>query len=264
LAAEGYAEIEFLGQNVNAWRCPETHALLGDLLRAAGRVEGVRRLRFTTSHPLHLSTSIVEAMAAVPEVCNALHLPVQSGSSRVLEAMRRGYDAGKYRTKVAELRRHRPGLALSTDVIVGFPGETEVDFEETLAIVREVGFDQMFSFIYSPRPGTVAAMMPDDVPLERKTERLMELQALQRGIQLAAHRELIGRTFEVLVDSRSRRDGREWAGRTTCNRVVNFAAAAASSGEFVETRIVAAGPNSLRGELVDHDRSSSEPASALA
>ncbi len=254
LAGEGYREIEFLGQNVNAWRCPDTHAKLGDLLRAAGRVDGVRRLRFTTSHPLHLTSDIIAAMAEVPEVSDALHLPVQSGSSRVLQAMKRGYDREKYLAKVNELRKCKPELALSTDVIVGFPGETEAEFQETLSLVREVGFDQMFSFVYSARPNTVASLMRDDVPFERKAERLMELQALQREIQLAGHQHLIGRTFEVLVESRSRRDAEEWAGRTRCNRVVNFPGRGLAAGDFVTVRIVAAGPNSLRGERLDDAR----------
>lgn len=251
LAGEGYREIEFLGQNVNAWCCPETGARLGDLLRAAARAEGIRRIRFTTSHPLHLSSEIIDAMAEVPEVCNFLHLPVQSGSSAILKAMRRGYDRERYLAKVNELRKRIPDLALSTDVIIGFPGEGEVDFQDTLSLVREVGFDQMFSFIFSPRPGTAAALLADDLPGQRKTERLMELQALQREIQLVRNQALIGKEFEVLVDSASRRDAGEWAGRTTCNHVVNFAADGVRIGDFVQLRIAAAGPNSLRGQRID-------------
>lgn len=247
-AAQGHPEIEFLGQNVNAWRCPDTGAQLGDLLRAAGAVPGVRRLRFTTSHPLQLGTPIIEAMAETPQVCEALHLPVQSGSSRILKAMRRGYDRERYLAKVDELRKRIPALALSTDVIVGFPGETEEDFAETLSLVREVGFDQMFSFVFSPRPNTVAAMMRDDTPPERKNERLVELQALQQEIQRARGEAYLGRTLEVLVESKSRRDDGEWAGRTRCGRVVNFAADGVAPGDFVEVRITAAGPVSLRGE----------------
>jgi tRNA-2-methylthio-N6-dimethylallyladenosine synthase len=247
LAAAGFHELEFLGQNVNAYRCPDSKAGLADLLRAAGRVDGVRRLRFTTSHPLHLRSDIIRAMAEVPQVCDHLHLPVQSGSSRILHAMRRGYDREKYLERVAELRREVPGIALSTDVIVGFPGETEADFLETLSLVREVRFDQMFSFVYSARPGTVAGLLADRTPVELKTERLMELQALQKEIQLESNARLVGRIEEVLVESPSRRAAEEWAGRTTSNRVVNFHAPGARPGEFVRVRITASGANSLRG-----------------
>ena len=247
LAAAGFHELEFLGQNVNAYRCPDSKAGLADLLRAAGRVDGVRRLRFTTSHPLHLRSDIIRAMAEVPQVCDHLHLPVQSGSSRVLHAMRRGYDREKYLERVAELRREVPGIALSTDVIVGFPGETEADFLETLSLVREVRFDQMFSFVYSARPGTVAGLLADRTPVELKTERLMELQALQKEIQLESNARLVGRIEEVLVESPSRRAAEEWAGRTTSNRIVNFHAPGIRPGEFARVRITASGANSLRG-----------------
>jgi tRNA-2-methylthio-N6-dimethylallyladenosine synthase len=161
--------------------------------------------------------------------------------------MRRGYDRGKYLAKVAELRREVPGIALSTDVIVGFPGETEEDFQDTLSLVREVRFDQMFSFVFSARPGTVAGLLADRTPVERKTERLMELQALQKEIQLESNARLVGRIEEVLVEAPSRRAAEEWAGRTTSNRVVNFHAPGAGPGEFVRVRISASGANSLRG-----------------
>jgi tRNA-2-methylthio-N6-dimethylallyladenosine synthase len=248
LAADGFAEIEFLGQNVNGWLCPETGAGLGDLLRAAGSVSGIRRIRMTTSHPLHLSSPIMQAIADVPAVCNALHLPVQSGSSRVLRRMRRGYDRSLYLEQAAALRRLRPDFALSTDIIVGFPGETEADFRETISLLEQARFDQVYSFVYSPRPGTRAAEMPDDTPPQRKAERLLEVQQLQRTIQLEIHRARLGRIFEVLVESPSRRSTAEWAGRTTCNRVVNFAAPGARPGDALQVRITAAGPNSLRGE----------------
>ncbi|MCU0230506.1 MAG: tRNA (N6-isopentenyl adenosine(37)-C2)-methylthiotransferase MiaB, partial [Acidobacteria bacterium] len=258
LADAGFVEIEFLGQNVNAYRCPRSKAGLADLLRAAGRVEGVRRLRFTTSHPLHLRSDIIRAMAEVPAVCDHLHLPVQSGSSAVLHAMRRGYDREKYLAKVEELRQAVPGIALSTDVIVGFPGETEEDFQATLSLVREVRFDQMFSFVFSARPGTVAAMLADRTPVERKSERLVELQALQRQIQLESNARQVGRIEEVLVEAPSRRAASEWAGRTTSNRVVNFHAPAARPGEFVTVRITAAGANSLRGAPLDAEATDRE------
>lgn len=269
LASLGFLEVEFLGQNVNAWGDVERKAGLGDLLRAAGNVPGIQRLRFTTSHPLHLSSSIIAAMAEVPAVCPHLHLPVQSGSSAILKKMRRGYDREKFLDKIGQLRDAVAGIALSTDVIVGFPGETEEDFQATLSLVREVGFDQMFSFVFSPRPGTPAALLPDATPAARKVERLMELQALQRDMQLARHRELIGREFQVLVESESRRDPGEWAGRTACNRVINFSAPAAHVGDLLEVTVVAAGPNSLRGKgreegLGDHPGPAREtPASSL-
>ncbi|MBP7148029.1 MAG: tRNA (N6-isopentenyl adenosine(37)-C2)-methylthiotransferase MiaB [Acidobacteria bacterium] len=249
LAAEGYREVEFLGQNVNAWRDPQTSAGLGDLLRAAGRVPGLARLRFTTSHPLHLGPRIIAAMAEVPQVCEHLHLPVQSGSDAVLKAMRRGYDREKYLRKVDELRAAVPGIALSTDVIVGFPGEGEEDFRQTLDLVRRVQFDQMFSFVFSSRPNTAAALMIDRGSLERKSERLVELQALQREIQVERHRSLVGTTAEVLVEGPSRRDPREWAGRARTGHVVNLHAPAAHRGDILDVTITAAGPNSLRGEL---------------
>ena len=261
LAGAGFLELEFLGQNVNAYRCPETKAGLSDLLRAAGRVPGLRRLRFTTSHPLHLRSDIIRAMAEVPGVCDHLHLPVQSGSSRVLLAMRRGYDREKYLAKVDELRREVPGISLSTDVIVGFPGETEDDFQQTLTLVREVRFDQMFSFVFSARPGTVAGMLADRTPVDRKIERLMELQALQKEIQLESNARFVGRVEEVLVESPSRRAPHEWAGRTTSNRVVNFDAPGARPGEFVRVRITASGANSLRG--VPHEAAPAAPSVAL-
>lgn len=248
LAEEGYFEIEFLGQNVNAYRCPETRAGLADLLRATARVDGIIRIRFTTSHPLHLREPIIEAMAEIPEVCESLHLPVQSGSTSILRAMRRGYTREKYLERVDQLRRAIPGISLSTDVIVGFPGEEEEDFEQTLSLVREVGFDQMFSFVYSPRPGTMAAMMRDEVSHELKVARLMRLQAVQREIQFQRNEALRGRTMPVIVEGRSRRDPGEWAGRTRCNRVVNFSDESACAGQRRMVLVTEARPNSLRGE----------------
>ncbi|UCF69188.1 MAG: tRNA (N6-isopentenyl adenosine(37)-C2)-methylthiotransferase MiaB [Acidobacteriota bacterium] len=251
LAHDGFREVEFLGQNVNAYRCPASRAGLGDLLRGSSRVAGVKRLRFTTSHPLHLREPIIRAMAEVPQVCDYLHLPVQSGSSRILARMRRGYDREKYLDRIDEVRSAVAGISLSTDVIVGFPGETERDFEQTLSLVESVRFDQMFSFVYSARPGTPAAELADDVVYGVKVRRLMRLQALQHEIQLERHRELIGREFEVLVEGPSRRDPQEWAGRTTCNRVVNFSAPESGPGQFVRVVITAAGPNSLRARRLE-------------
>ncbi len=253
LAGEGFPEIELLGQNVNAWRDPETGAGFDELLRRVAQ-EGrgvVRRIRFATSHPVHLSPAIVRAMAEVPEVCDALHFPVQSGSSRVLRAMRRGYDRETYLRKVAFLRDAIPGIALSTDVIVGFPGESEEDFAATLSLLDEVGFDQVFSFVFSPRPGTAAAEMEDPEPRERKVERLARLQERQKQLQLERNRALVGSTVEVLVEGPARRDAAEWAGRTTTNRVVNFPGnPGIAPGRFVHVEITEAGPHSLRGRPV--------------
>ncbi|MFN7966065.1 MAG: tRNA (N6-isopentenyl adenosine(37)-C2)-methylthiotransferase MiaB [Acidobacteriota bacterium] len=260
LADEGYREVEFLGQNVNAWRCAETKAGLGDLLRAAARVDGIARIRFTTSHPLHLSDAIIDAMATTPEVCRYMHLPVQSGSDRLLNAMRRGYDRARFMGRVAKLREAMPDIVLSTDVIVGFPGETDEDFDKTIQLVKEVEFENIFSFLYSARPGTVAAMMLDSVSAERKTERLMQLQSLQREIQLRRHAALVGSHHCVLVEGTSRRDESEWAGRTTSNKVVNFAGTGIGVGDLVEVRITAGGPNSLRGEMVVRPDSASPAA----
>lgn len=251
LASQGYREIEVLGQNVNAWRDPHTKATFDHLLRAVGRVPGIRRVRFTTSHPLHFSSEIVRAMAETPEVCPSLHLPVQSGSNRILKLMRRGYDRAKYLDKIAELRSAIPDVVLSTDIIVGFPGETEEDHAETLSLIREVGFDQMFSFVFSPRPGTMAAMMVDDVPDARKSARLAEVQTLQRDIQTQRNLARVGRTEVVVIDAPSRKDPGEWAGRTPGNQVVNFhAPAPVERGDEVVVRLVAAGTNSFRGEWV--------------
>ncbi|RMF76661.1 MAG: tRNA (N6-isopentenyl adenosine(37)-C2)-methylthiotransferase MiaB [Acidobacteria bacterium] len=265
LVDEGYREIELLGQNVNAWRDRDAGAWFGDLLRRVGALAGLRRLRFTTSHPAQFSDPIIAAMAETPTVCRALHLPVQSGSSRILAAMRRGYDRERYLDRVRRLREAMPEIALSTDVIVGYPGETEEDFRATLSLVEQVGFDQMFSFVFSPRPGTAAAMLPDPVPAERKSERLSELQALQRRIQLERNRARIGRVETVLVEKPSRRDPGEWAGRTDGNQVVNFAADGVRPGDEIALRIVDAGPNSLRGEpLADSTRRTPEAAGAAS
>ncbi len=253
LAEEGYLEIEFLGQNVNAYRCPETGEGLSDLLRRAGEVAGILRLRFATSHPLHFGSEIIRAMADLPEVSPYMHLPVQSGSTRVLKAMRRGYSRETYLAKVQELREAIPDITLSTDIIVGFPGETEAEFEETMSLVREIRFDQMFSFIFSARPGTAAEMLPDECPAGRKTARLMELQALQRGIQLEKNQALVGQLREVIVESPSRRNPAELAGRTPGNRIVNFRATGAVPGDLLTVSITSAGPNSLRGELVERE-----------
>ncbi|HYV18154.1 MAG TPA: tRNA (N6-isopentenyl adenosine(37)-C2)-methylthiotransferase MiaB [Verrucomicrobiae bacterium] len=247
LVASGYAEIELLGQNVNAWHHGEDD--FAALLHQVDRLPGVRRLRFTTSHPGHLTRRIMEAMRDLPSVCNHLHLPAQSGSDRVLKRMRRGYTRERYLAKVRFLRDAVAGMAFSTDLIVGFPGETEEDFAATLELVREAGFAQLYAFCYSPRPGTEAAGATDPVPAEVQAERLQRLLALQETQQRSANQDLVGRTFEVLVDGASRLDGDVPKGRTRCNRIVHLPADLPPGSRFLEARIVRAYPHSLTGEL---------------
>ena len=222
LAERGVLEIEFLGQTVNAYRDDAGHTL-GDLLRRAAEVDGLRRMRFTTSHPAQMTPALIEAMAgARPKLCPYLHLPVQTGSSAVLERMRRGYDRAGYLSRIADLRAAIPELLFGTDIIVGFPGETEADFLETLELLDEVPFDTVYSFAYSERPGTRALDFGDTVPLPVKIERLRRLQERQRSIQERRSRDWIGREVEVLVEGPSKRVAALWTGRTPENRIVHF------------------------------------------
>ena len=254
LAAQGVREINFLGQNVNAYRgeIDGGQADLAELIHYAADVNGIDRIRFTTSHPVAFTDTLIAAYRDVPQLASHLHLPVQSGSDRVLAAMKRGHTALEYRNKIRRLREVRPNVALSSDFIVGFPGETERDFEDTLKLVRELNFDLSFSFIYSPRPGTPAASLPDDAPAEVKRERLAILQALLRR-QAAAHAQaMVGRVERVLVMGPSKRDPGELQGRTENNRVVNFRPdGAVVQDAFANVRIVEALPNSLRGVCVE-------------
>jgi len=245
LAAEGYCEIEFLGQNVNAYHAGGHD--LASLLHMADRIPAIRRLRFTTSHPGHLKTGIMDAMRDVPTVCNHLHLPAQSGSDRVLRAMNRGYTRARYLSRIEYLRRAVTDIAFSTDLIVGFPGETEDDLRETLSLLREVEFDQIYAFAYSPRPGTPAAGMDGALPVEIMQARLQEVLGVQEEIQKRRNEALVGRTFEVLVDGSGRLDNGLAKGRTRCNRIVHFPAVA-SRGAFLPVRIVRANAHSLIGE----------------
>lgn len=249
LAGRGVREVEFLGQTVNAYRDGRGRTL-GDLLLSAAEVEGIARLRFTTSHPAQMTDRLLDAMArARPVLCPYLHLPVQSGSSRVLAAMRRGYDREGYLERVAALRDRIGEIALGTDVIVGFPSESEADFDATLSLLHEVAFDTVYSFAYSPRPGTRAHEAPDDVPGPVKIERLARLQSLQREIQERRMARWVGRTVEVLVEGADKRGTGLRTGRTPESRVVNFAGAAAP-GEIRRVRIDGASAYSLRGNLV--------------
>jgi tRNA-2-methylthio-N6-dimethylallyladenosine synthase len=253
LVRQGVREVTLLGQNVNAYRGPAPDGALVDLaglIRHIARLPGLERIRFTTSHPLEFSQALVDAYAEVPKLANYLHLPVQSGSDRILAAMKRGYTRLEYKQKIRRLRAVRPDISLSSDFIVGFPGETETDFRETLDLIADVGFDQSFSFIYSRRPGTPAASLPDEVPHEVKQQRLEALQAQldRQSRQISA--SMVGSVQRVLVEKPSRRDPRQLAGRTENMRWVNFDGPAALVDRFAEVRITEAMPNSLRGRLV--------------
>ena len=253
LAERGVREVTLLGQNVNAYRGPMddgTLADLGLLIHYVAAIEGIDRIRYTTSHPLEMNDSLIQAYAEVPELVSHLHLPVQSGSDRVLALMKRKHTALEYKATIRQLREVCPDISLSSDFIVGFPGETDADFEATMDLIAEVGFDHSFSFVYSARPGTPAASLPDDVPLEVKKQRLAILQ--QRINQQAADisRAMIGTTQRILVSGPSRKDPGQLSGRTANNRVVNFEGSPELVGDFVDVSITEALPNSLRGELV--------------
>ncbi len=253
LVAQGVSEITLLGQNVNAYRGPMRNGAdcdLATLIRHIARFDGLERIRFTTSHPVEFTDALVEAYADVPKLANYLHLPVQSGSDRILSLMKRGYTRLEYKQKIRKLRAVRPDISLSSDFIVGFPGETEADFQQTLDLITDVGFDQSFSFLYSRRPGTPAAALPDEVTREQKQERLERLQA-QLDLQSRRISErMVGSMQRVLVERPSRRDARELAGRTENMRWVNFDGPAGLVNRFAQVQITEARPNSLRGRLV--------------
>jgi tRNA-2-methylthio-N6-dimethylallyladenosine synthase len=246
LAARGYSEIELLGQNVNAWHHGADD--LASLLESVDRVPRVRRVRFVTSHPGHLKRGIMDAMRDLPTVCNHLHLPAQSGSDAVLKAMNRGYTRDRYLERIDYLRAAVPGMAFSTDLIVGFPGETEDDFQATLALMREVEFDQVYAFAYSPRPGTPATGMEGEIPEAVRQERLRILLDLQEAITTRRNEALVGRTFEVLIDGPSPLGADSLKGRTTCNRIVHLPASTGFRSGFVNARITRAHAHSLSGE----------------
>jgi tRNA-2-methylthio-N6-dimethylallyladenosine synthase len=254
LAEQGVREVNLLGQNVNAYRGPMYDGESADLallIRYVAAIDGIDRVRFTTSHPVELTDSLIEVYGEVPELVSFLHLPVQSGSDRILAAMKRGHTVLEYRSKIRALRRVRPDILISSDFIVGFPGETETDFAATLALLEDIGFDQSFSFIYSRRPGTPAADYPDDVPLEVKKDRLARLQQRIETNAQRYSRQMVGTVQRVLVEGPSRKDPRQLAGRTENNRVVNFPGEAALVGRFVDVVITQALPNSLRGVPAD-------------
>jgi len=258
LAAQGVCEVTLLGQNVNAYRGALDgggHADLAALIYHVAAVPGIERIRFTTSHPVEFRDSLIEAYRDVPQLASYLHLPVQSGSDRILALMKRGHTALEYKQKIRRLREARPGISLSSDFIVGFPGETDRDFEETMRLIEEVGFDQSFSFIYSRRPGTPAASLPDDVAHEAKQARLERLQARINRNALAISRAMVGSVQRVLVERPSKKDSRQLAGRTENNRWVNFDGPPSLIGRFVDLVVTEAMPNSLRGRLADPERS---------
>ena len=253
LAAQGVREINLLGQNVNAYRGPYgdgEFADLGLLIRAIAEIDGVGRIRFTTSHPLEFSDSLVDAYRDVPKLANFLHLPVQAGSDRILSAMKRGYTALEFKSRIRKLRAVRPDISISSDFIVGFPGETDADFEKTMKLITDVGFDQSFSFIYSRRPGTPAADLTDDVSDAEKHARLSRLQAQINANAAKISEAMVGSVQSVLVEGPSRKDPNELTGKTENMRSVNFPAPARLIGQFVDVQITHALSNSLRGRVV--------------
>ena len=257
LAAQGVREVTLLGQNVNAYRGEMHDGAIADLallITYVAAIDGIDRIRFTTSHPVEFSDSLIEVYGQVPELVSHLHLPVQSGADRILALMKRGHTILEYKSKIRRLRQVRPDISLSSDFIVGFPGETEEDFQRTLALVEELGFDHSFSFIFSARPGTPAADLPDDVPAEVKKERLARLQQLLATQAQRISRQMVGTVQRILVEGPSKKDPAQQAGRTENNRVVNFTGDPALAGQFVEVRITEALPNSLRGELLEPER----------
>jgi tRNA-2-methylthio-N6-dimethylallyladenosine synthase len=253
LAEQGIHEVTLLGQNVNAYRGvmhDGEEADLALLINYVAEIDGIERIRFTTSHPVEFSDSLIQAYAEVPKLVSHLHLPVQSGADRILMMMKRGHTALEYKAKIRRLREARPDISLSSDFIIGFPGESDADFQATMDLIEDIGFDNSFSFIYSPRPGTPAAAFPDDVPMTVKKHRLAILQLRIREMTEAISHGMVGTVQTVLVEGPSRKDPRELCGRTENNRVVNFAGDSGLVGRLVALRITAALTNSLRGEWV--------------
>ncbi len=264
LAAQGVREVNLLGQNVNAYRGGFGDGEVADLallIRAIAEIEGIDRIRFTTSHPLEFSDSLVEAYRDVPKLANFLHLPVQSGSDRVLAAMKRGYTALEFKQKIRKLRAVRPGISVSSDFIVGFPGETEADFEKTMKLIEDVGFDQSFAFIYSRRPGTPAADLEDDTPDAVKHARLERLQARINAQAAAIAEGMVGTVQRILVEGPSRKNAAELTGKTENMKSVNFPGHPAMIGQFVDVLITAALTNSLRGRVAAPDGATTSPCS---
>ena len=253
LAEQGVREITLLGQNVNGYRGQMVDGEIADLavlISYVAAIDGIDRIRYTTSHPLELSDSLIQVYAEIPKLVSHLHLPVQSGSDRILSLMKRGHTILEYKQKIRRLKQVRPNLSLSSDFIIGFPGETEADFQKTMDLIAEIGFDHSFSFIYSPRPGTPAADINDDVPITVKKQRLNQLQTLINEQSIAISQAMVGTLQTILVEQPSRKNQQELSGRTENNRVVNFMGNSDLLGQFVQVKITKALPNSLRGELL--------------
>lgn len=257
LAEQGVKEVTLLGQNVNAYR-----GAMGDtpdiadfalLIEYVAEIPGVERIRYTTSHPNEFTQRLIDVYARVPQLVNHLHLPVQHGSDRILMAMKRGYTAMEYKSTVRKLRAVRPNLSLSSDFIVGFPGETEDDFSKMMKLIDDIGFDSSFSFVFSPRPGTPAAALHDDTPQERKLARLQQLQAAIEANQRLIGQSRVGTVQKILVEGNARKDVSELMGRTECNRIVNFKGPQRLIGQMIDVHITEAYPHSLRAEVVTSD-----------
>ena len=252
MAELGYSDIQLLGQNVNSYRDPSETKTFAELLRSVAQVAGIRRVRFTTSHPRDFGRDIVEVMDDTPTLCDHVHLPVQSGSTRLLDVMQRLYTREQYLERIGWVKAAKRELSLTTDMIVGFPGETEADFEATLSLLDEVGYDAVFAFKYSPRPNTPALKYADAIPEEEKSRRLAILMDRQRAIQVIRNRRHSGKILEVMVERKNEASG-QWAGRTSQNMVLNFTSPSGCDpalGSYVNTRVTATFPNSLAGELV--------------
>ncbi|MEI7869642.1 MAG: tRNA (N6-isopentenyl adenosine(37)-C2)-methylthiotransferase MiaB [Candidatus Methylumidiphilus sp.] len=254
LARQGVREVNLLGQNVNAYRGVTSDGDIADfalLLYYVAAIEGIDRIRYTTSHPVEFSDSLIEAYAEIPQLVDHLHLPVQSGSNRILSLMKRGHTREDYMDKIRRLREVRPNISLSSDFIIGFPGESDEDFEQTMSLIETLGFDLSFSFIFSARPGTPAADMPDGVSIKLKRERLSRLQNRIAAMAAEISRKMVGTRQRVLVEGVSKKDYAQMSGRTENNRVVNFTGHPKLVGQFVDVSITEALPNSLRGRLAD-------------
>ena len=272
LAAQGVREVNLLGQNVNAWRGEDYDGSISsfaDLLRLVAAIDGIDRIRFTTSHPIEFTDDIIEVYRDTPELVSFLHLPVQSGSDRILTLMKRAHTALEYKSIIRKVKAARPDIQISSDFIIGFPGETQADFEQTMKLVGDVNFDTSYSFIYSARPGTPAADLPDDVSEDEKKQRLYILQDRIQQQAMAWSRRMLGSVQRILVEGVSRKNMMELSGRTENNRVVNFEAGPEHIGKFVDVEIVDVYPNSLRGVLVRGEdemglRVSESPASVIA
>ena len=266
LADQGVRELNLLGQNVNAYRGQMHSGEIADLallIEYIAAIDGIDRIRYTTSHPVEFSDSLIEVYGRVPELVDHLHLPVQSGSDRILAQMKRGHTRLEYKAKIRRLREIRPHISLSSDFIIGFPGETAADFEQTMELIADIGFDQCFSFIYSQRPGTPAANLPDDVPLEVKKERLQILQARINQMAFRISQNMVGTQQRVLVDGTSKKDPQQIRGRTENNRTVNFDGPKELIGDFADVLITEALPNSLRGTLMTPEQNPSLSSTAI-